>query len=119
MTRLLILLGLIVPLATAAQDVDPAPPTEAPSEVARPFLFEVRGHGSAGWILGTVHLADSAAIALYLADRYPAAGLAPYLLASAALEQINARKRTQMFVVEKGKPVGVVHVHDLLRAGIA
>jgi arabinose-5-phosphate isomerase len=24
-----------------------------------------------------------------------------------------------MFVVERGKPVGVVHVHDLLRAGVA
>jgi CBS domain-containing protein len=24
-----------------------------------------------------------------------------------------------MFVVDKGKPVGVVHVHDLLRAGVA
>ncbi len=41
------------------------------------------------------------------------------VLASAALEQINARKRTQMFVVEKGRPVGVIHVHDLLRAGLA
>ena len=41
------------------------------------------------------------------------------MLASAALQQINALKRTQMFVVDKGKPVGVVHVHDLLRAGVA
>jgi arabinose-5-phosphate isomerase len=49
-------------------------------------------------------------------------------LASAALEQINSLKRgdaarppgvTQMFVVERGKPVGIVHVHDLLRAGVA
>jgi arabinose-5-phosphate isomerase len=45
--------------------------------------------------------------------------LSPDVLASAALEQINARKRTQMFVVEKGRPVGIVHVHDLLRQGIA
>ena len=45
--------------------------------------------------------------------------LAPDMLASAALEQINSLKRTQMFVVERGKPVGVVHVHDLLRAGVA
>ena len=43
----------------------------------------------------------------------------PDMLASAALEQINSLKRTQMFVVERGKPVGVVHVHDLLRAGVA
>ena len=46
--------------------------------------------------------------------------LSPDMLASAALEQINSLKRTQMFVVDKGKqPVGVVHVHDLLRAGVA
>ncbi len=45
--------------------------------------------------------------------------LAPNMLASAALERFNKLKRTQMFVVESGKPVGVVHVHDLLRAGVA
>ena len=26
---------------------------------------------------------------------------------------------TQMFVVKEGKPIGIVHVHDLLRAGVA
>jgi arabinose-5-phosphate isomerase len=41
------------------------------------------------------------------------------VLASKALEQFNARKRTQMFVVEAGRPVGILHVHDLLRAGVA
>jgi len=45
--------------------------------------------------------------------------LSPDTLASAALQEINSLKRTQMFVVDKGKPVGVVHVHDLLRAGVA
>jgi arabinose-5-phosphate isomerase len=45
--------------------------------------------------------------------------LRPDTLASAALEQINARKRTQMFVVDHGKPVGILHVHDFLRAGVA
>lgn len=45
---------------------------------------------------------------------------APDLLAPAALEQINAQKKTQMFVVDSdGKPVGIVHVHDLLRSGAA
>jgi arabinose-5-phosphate isomerase len=44
--------------------------------------------------------------------------LRPEMLASAALEQINSLKRTQMFVVDGGKPVGIVHVHDLLRAGV-
>jgi len=45
--------------------------------------------------------------------------LRPDELASGALERINQRKRTQMFVVDQGKPVGIVHVHDLLRAGVA
>jgi arabinose-5-phosphate isomerase len=54
--------------------------------------------------------------------------LTPGTLASAALEQINTLKRgdpsrppgvTQMFVVERGKPVGIVHVNDFLRAGVA
>jgi CBS domain-containing protein len=26
---------------------------------------------------------------------------------------------TQMFVVTAGRPVGIVHVHDFLRAGVA
>ncbi len=41
------------------------------------------------------------------------------VLASKALEQFNAKKRTQMFIVENGTPLGVLHVHDLLRAGVA
>jgi arabinose-5-phosphate isomerase len=43
----------------------------------------------------------------------------PDLLASAALEIINASAITALFVVEDGRPVGIVHVHDLLRAGVA
>jgi arabinose-5-phosphate isomerase len=44
--------------------------------------------------------------------------LSPDMLASAALELINRFKRTQMFVIDQGRPVGVLHVHDLLRLGI-
>jgi len=40
-------------------------------------------------------------------------------LASEVLEHLNATKITAVFVVEDGKPVGIVHMHDLLRAGIA
>jgi arabinose-5-phosphate isomerase len=43
----------------------------------------------------------------------------PDMLASAALELINASRITALFVVAKGKPIGIVHVHDLLRAGVA
>jgi len=45
--------------------------------------------------------------------------VAPDLLASAALEIINASAITTLFVVESGRPVGIIHVHDLLRAGVA
>ena len=45
--------------------------------------------------------------------------ISPDTLASAALETINASKITALFVVESGKPVGIVHIHDLLRAGVA
>ena len=40
-------------------------------------------------------------------------------LASEALEILNSSKITAMFVVQQGKPVGVVHMHDLLRTGVA
>jgi arabinose-5-phosphate isomerase len=43
----------------------------------------------------------------------------PDTLAAEALEIINASRITALFVVDKGKPVGIVHVHDLLRAGVA
>jgi arabinose-5-phosphate isomerase len=43
----------------------------------------------------------------------------PQTLAAEALKVLNDKKRTQLFVVEDGKPVGILHIHDLLRAGIA
>src|SRR5690606_26950793 len=42
----------------------------------------------------------------------------PDELASAALERINTSGITSLFVVENRRPVGIVHIHDLLRAGI-
>jgi arabinose-5-phosphate isomerase len=41
------------------------------------------------------------------------------MLAGAALDLLNQRKITTLFVVEAGKPVGIVHMHDLLRIGVA
>ncbi len=43
----------------------------------------------------------------------------PGMLTSQAIEILNASRITALFVVEKGKPVGLVHIHDLLRAGVA
>jgi len=43
----------------------------------------------------------------------------PGQLASEALELINSLKITALIVVESDRPVGIVHFHDLLRAGVA
>jgi arabinose-5-phosphate isomerase len=43
----------------------------------------------------------------------------PDQLASEALEIINSSKITALIVAEAGKPVGIIHFHDLLRAGVA
>jgi arabinose-5-phosphate isomerase len=43
----------------------------------------------------------------------------PDQLASEALEILNTSKKTQLIVVETDEPIGIVHVHDLLRAGVA
>ena len=43
----------------------------------------------------------------------------PDQLVTEALELLNSMKKTQLIVVDAGKPVGVVHFHDLLRAGVA
>jgi arabinose-5-phosphate isomerase len=40
-------------------------------------------------------------------------------LVSEALELLNSSKITAVLAVENGKPVGMVHLHDLLRAGVA
>jgi arabinose-5-phosphate isomerase len=41
------------------------------------------------------------------------------LLAGEALEILNTSKITALIVTDANKPVGIVHLHDLLRAGVA
>ncbi|MGE0565741.1 MAG: SIS domain-containing protein [Pseudolabrys sp.] len=43
----------------------------------------------------------------------------PDQLATEVLEILNASKITTLFVAEGRKPIGVLHMHDLLRAGVA
>ncbi len=45
--------------------------------------------------------------------------IGPDALAETALAVMNERKITCLFVVEGDRPVGVIHIHDLLRAGVA
>jgi arabinose-5-phosphate isomerase len=52
----------------------------------------------------------------------PPRTIAPDALAVEALHDMNARGRpiTILFVVDpRGLPIGILHVHDLLRAGLA
>ncbi len=43
----------------------------------------------------------------------------PDMLASEAMKLINSISITSLFVVDNGRPIGIVHIHDLLRAGVA
>ncbi|WP_419903010.1 KpsF/GutQ family sugar-phosphate isomerase [Kiloniella sp.] len=43
----------------------------------------------------------------------------PNALAAEALGQMNERSITSLFVTEDDLPVGIIHIHDCLRAGIA
>jgi arabinose-5-phosphate isomerase len=43
----------------------------------------------------------------------------PQALAAEALAIMNARAITVLFVVEDARPVGLLHLHDCLRAGVA
>jgi arabinose-5-phosphate isomerase len=45
--------------------------------------------------------------------------IGPTSLASEAVELLNSSKITTLIVTEASKPVGVLHMHDLLRAGVA
>lgn len=39
-------------------------------------------------------------------------------LASTTLEIINDSSITSLFVTDDGTPVGIIHIHDLLRVGV-
>ncbi len=44
---------------------------------------------------------------------------APDQLVADVLRTMNERKITQIFVVESGSPAGIIHMHDLLKSGLA
>ena len=43
----------------------------------------------------------------------------PNALAVEAVRKMNDSKITSLFVLDGNRPVGIVHVHDCLRAGVA
>lgn len=45
--------------------------------------------------------------------------IAPDALLASAIEQLNSGSKLALIVVEDRRPVGLVHLHDLLKAGVA
>ncbi|MBT5013385.1 MAG: CBS domain-containing protein, partial [Rhodospirillaceae bacterium] len=45
--------------------------------------------------------------------------IGPDAMASEALGKMNAKSITTLFVIEDDRPVGIVHIHDCLRFGVA
>ena len=47
--------------------------------------------------------------------------ITPEVLAAEALKVMNTTGKgiTQLFVIENDKPVGIIHIHDCLRIGVA
>ena len=43
----------------------------------------------------------------------------PDTLLARAMEILSSRSITALFVLDEGRPVGILHMHDLLRAGVA
>ncbi|MGF1453927.1 MAG: SIS domain-containing protein [Alphaproteobacteria bacterium] len=45
--------------------------------------------------------------------------ISPTVLAAEAVNIMNTNEITCLFIVEDGKPLGVIHLHDMLRVGVA
>ncbi len=45
--------------------------------------------------------------------------ISPEILVASALEMLNASGITALYVVEDKRPIGIIHLHDLLRVGAA
>ena len=45
--------------------------------------------------------------------------ISPNAMATEAIKLMNEKKITNIFVLENSKPIGVIHIHDLLNKGVA
>jgi len=44
--------------------------------------------------------------------------ISPGMLASEAVQLMNSKEITTLFAIEDGRPVGIIHLHDCLKAGV-
>ena len=103
-----------------------APMAEALIEMSRKGFGVVGAVDAGGALIGIVTDGDLRRHMAGLLDRRVGEVMTPRprtiaagALASEALGVMNAGKITTLFAVEAGRPVGIVHVHDCLRAGVA
>jgi arabinose-5-phosphate isomerase len=61
------------------------------------------------------HAMDSAVASVMTAKPRAAS---PELLAADLLRMMNDQRISSMFVLDQGKPIGILHLHDLLRMGV-
>lgn len=82
---------------------------------------------TAGELIGIItdgdlrrHWSDNSQAAGDVMTRHPKT-IRPQALAQEALAMMNISERpfTALFVVEAGRPIGIIHMHDCLRAGVA
>lgn len=114
--------GAAVPLVAAAM-----PMSEVLIEMTAKSFGCVGVTDEAGVLLGVVTDGDlrrhmSAALLERTASEVMTPGaktVRPGALATEALRLMNAGSITTLFVVESDVPVGIVHVHDCLRTGVA
>lgn len=103
-----------------------APMSEALLEISRKGFGVVGVTGPAGDLTGIITdgdlrrhmdglLTHTAAEVMTRAPRT----IGPGALAEAAVALMNERKITCLFVLDGARPVGILHIHDLLRAGVA
>jgi len=45
--------------------------------------------------------------------------IGPDAFVTEALEHLNAKRITALFVVDGAKPIGLIHIHDLIRLGLS
>lgn len=110
-------------------------PLIAPATPIRDTVLEMTAKGfgcagivdQAGHLIGIItdgdlrrHWSDNSQTAGDVMTRHPKT-IRPQALAQEALALMNTSERpfTALFVVDAGTPIGIIHMHDCLRAGVA
>ncbi|MEM7046081.1 MAG: KpsF/GutQ family sugar-phosphate isomerase [Pseudomonadota bacterium] len=114
--------------------MDPAPPLLQPDAIMSEVLIEITAKAlgcagvtdEGGRLIGIITDGDLrrhmdggllSKPAHEIMTKEPITGT-PLMLAAQALQTMNEKKIMNMFILENGKPVGLLHIHHCLRAGL-